>query len=206
MVLRRGDHLRSEPARPSVWSRRGKERAESVAARDHVIACQDRYVLDRGGAQLRASAQRHDAVAAAGHLSAHQGFLRSQFHADRPDHADLSIDGFAAPTVGRHIHRPAAAALFAGGRHGLHADGAGRSRARGQLFHAGARRGDGRHRLVDFSSRVDTHGASGIGRAARFCAIAVPGRRTGRPGVRSAARRVRGGAKMDRRACRGSRW
>src|SRR4026207_1459833 len=47
------------------------------------------------------------------------------------------------------------APLLAGGRLGLHAAWIDRSCARGQLFDAAPRCGDGRYRLVDLSSGVD---------------------------------------------------
>ena len=47
--------------------------------------------------------------------------LRARLRPDRADHAGLPAHRLAAAAGGRHLHRPAAAALFAAGRHGLHA-------------------------------------------------------------------------------------
>ena len=44
--------------------------------------------------------------------------LRSRLLADRPAHLGLPGDGVAAAAADRHVHRQAAAALFAAGRHG----------------------------------------------------------------------------------------
>ncbi len=154
------------------------------------------HLLHRPGAQLRAPAQRHDAVAAAGHLSDHQGRLRPRLRPDRPDHAGVPAHRLAAAAGGRHVYRPAAAALLAGRRHGLHAGRPDRAGARRQLRAAADRRGADRHRLVDLPPRVDAHGAHGLGRPARLCAVAVPGRRTGGAVARAAA------GSLHRRAAR----
>ena len=80
----------------------------------------DRLCSDPRG-QLLPSAQRHHAVAAVGDLSDAEGRLRARLLADRPADPDLPGDGLAAAAADRHLHRQAAAALFAARRHGLDA-------------------------------------------------------------------------------------
>ena len=58
------------------------------------------------------------------------------------------------------------------------------------LLAAARRLGAGRHRLVGVPSRILARRADGVGRPARPCAIAVPGRRQFRFGARAVARRL----------------
>ena len=81
--------------------------------------------------------------------------LRPRLRADRADHAHLPAHGVAAAAGGRRLHRPPAAALLAGRRHGLHAGRPAAAVACADSFRAAAARGRaGRHRLVDLPSGV----------------------------------------------------
>ena len=96
---------------------------------------------------------------------------------DRPDHADLSDHRVAAATARRHLHRQASEAVFAAGRHGLHAGRPAADVDRAELRRAAAGRGAGRLRVVGVSSGIVAGRAHGLGRPARTRAVAVPGGR-----------------------------
>ena len=163
-------------------------------------------VLDRAGAELRALPQRHDAVAAAGGVSAHQGVLRPRLRPDRADHAGVPADGLRAAARGRHDHRPQAPALFDGRGHGLHVRRPDRAGARGELCDAAGGRGADRHGVVGLPPRIR-----------RAWRGSPPAAGTGSPSrcSRSAGRRARRSGRClppsswcraGRRASPGSRW
>ena len=111
-------------------------------------------LLHRPGAQLRASAERHDAVAAAGDLS----LIKDAYGLDFGQIGLITLAfqltaSLLQPVVGM-VHGPPSAALLAGRRHGLDARRPHRAGARRQLRHAADRRHADRHRLVDLPSRI----------------------------------------------------
>ena len=140
------------------------------------------------------------------HLSDAEDRIPARLLADRPAHHGLPGDGVAAAAAGRHVHRQAADALFAAGRHGVLAGRAGRARlSRRHYAHAARRRGADRPRLGDLPSGILARRAARLGRPLRPGAIAVPGRRQFRPGDRAAARRLHRRAVRPDAASPGSR-
>src|ERR1019366_2608444 len=90
----------------------------SVATRGDPSA-QRNQVPRADGAQLRPLPQRYDAVDDPLDLSAPQGQLCPNLHADRPHYAGLSDYGVVDAAADRPLHRRAPHALFAVLRHGF---------------------------------------------------------------------------------------
>src|SRR6266404_5303369 len=124
------------------------------------------------GDQLLSFAERHSAVAAAGHLSPVAGYLPFRLWPDRADLIHDYVHGFVVAAARGVVHRPAPQAKFPGDRHGYYAHWA------------------GGYRVVGLSSGVVPRGAHGVRRAARDGAIVVSGRWKRRIGVGAAARDV----------------
>ncbi len=142
------------------------------------------------GGQLLPFHQRRHAVAAVGALSDAEDRFPAGFLADRTAHHGLPGHGVAAAAAGRHVHRQAAAALFAAGRHGILAGRTDPACDRAQLHHAFDRRGLHRSRVRHLPSGILARGATCLGRALRACPVDVPGRRQFRFGDGASARRL----------------
>src|SRR5262245_48785557 len=69
-------------------------RAQGIASRRPPHARRGRCLLDRGGAELRAFPQRHDAVAAACDIPAYKEHVRSRLRPDRPYYAGVPAHRF----------------------------------------------------------------------------------------------------------------
>ena len=158
--------------------------------------------------QLLPSPQRYGAVAAARDLSDPERRVRSQLRADRPAVADLSDHRLAAAAGRRPLYRSPAAALFAAGRHGLHAPRASDLRLRAELRHAARRRRRCWGSALPSSTR-NPRASRGSPRAAPTAwrnrcsrSAAISARRSGRCWPRSsfcrAARRASPGSRSSR--------
>ncbi len=139
-------------------------------------------------------AQRHDAVAAAGDLSGHQGWPGPEFRTDRPGHAGLPGHRLAAAAAGRRVCGPPTYAARAPRWHAVHAGGPGRAFGCAPLRAGAHRRGADRHRLLGIPPGSLARRAHGLGRTSWTRAVDVPGRRQQRPGPGSARRGTGGSA------------
>jgi hypothetical protein len=150
------------------------------------VASAGRHRLRRdSGDQLLPSAQRHDAVAAAGDLSRAEGPVRPEFRPDRPGDPGLPDYRLAAAAAGRALRRPPPDAARAAGRHTVQPRGPGGAVGRPQLSTLAPRGLSDGGRLVGVPSGILARGAHGGRRPAWPRAVAVPGRRQRRPGARS---------------------
>src|SRR5471030_696258 len=125
---------------------------------------------------LRPPAERPGAGDAAVDLSHAENRIRPEFHAGRPDHADVPMHRLAAATLDRPVHRPSPAAVFAA---------AGDVLLDGRRVYAGAGEqlpdtadcgGTDRRRFVDLPPGSVARGAPRLGRTLWLRAVAVPGR------------------------------
>ena len=106
---------------------------------------------------------------------------------DRHHHLRLPDHRLAAAAADRHLHRPAAGAVRAAVRDGLHAGRPGAAGVlRRQLSDAARLRRADRRRQRGVSPRGLARRARGLRRAARLRAEPVPGRRQFRPVARAA--------------------
>ena len=116
----------------------------------------------------------------------------------------LPMHRLAAAAAGRAVHRPAADALLARRRHGLHPRRAAAAVGRRQLRLPAAGGGADRHGLLGVPPGSLARRAHGVGRALRLRAIVLSGRRQRRLGDRAAARRLHRAAGRPVAASRGS--
>ena len=148
-------------------------------------------VFDFGRPDFLPFDQRPFDFAAARHLSAAQERVRPELRPDRCAHAGVSGHRIAAAAGDRIIYGSTAAALCAAVRHGGHCARPRGARLRAELCGTALGLRVPWRRLVNLSSGILAHGASGFRWCARLRAVAVSGRRQFRQLAGAAAGRPR---------------
>ena len=126
--------------------------------------------------QLLSPAQRHDAVGNPGCLS-HSQPPFTWISGRSGDHAHPAAHRIAATAARRDVHRPASDAVFAAGRHGLHAARIACSSLCASVARSCSPWGAGGRGVFRVPSRIVARSQPGFRRPARPRAIVVSGRR-----------------------------
>src|SRR5260370_24789922 len=140
------------------------------------------------GDQLLSFAERHSAVAAAGHLSPVAGYLPFILWPDRADLIHDYVHCFVVAAARGVVHRSAPQAKFPADRHGHYAYRTGDAVVGAELRQRAGGRWAGGYTVVGLSSGVVPRGAHVVRRAAREGAIGVSDRWKLRICVGAAAR------------------